>query len=126
MMVRQRFFWPGMWKGVQAYTKGCNTCAQVNQRAGKVVGVLKPLTVAQGRWERVGVDFIIDVPTSLKENNCIVTIVDHFSKRAHWMPCTQTINAAEFALQYLKDIIRLHGVPREIVSDRDARFTSDF
>ena len=115
-----------MWKGVQAYTNGCGTYARVNQRAGKVVGLLKPLPVARGRWERVGVDFITDVPTSSRGNDCIVTFVDHFSKRAHWMPCAKTIDAAEFAQLYLEAIIRLHGVPREIVSDRDARFTSDF
>jgi len=42
------------------------------------------------------------------------------------MPCTKTIDAAEFAHVFLEAIIRLHGVPREIVSDRDTRFTSDF
>jgi len=124
-VVRQHFFWPGMWKGVQDYTKRCNTCARVNQLAGKVVGMLKPLPVAQGRWERVGVDSITDVPTSLGGNNCIVTFVDHVSKQAHWMPCTKTIDAAEFAQLFLEAIIQLHGVPREIVSDRDTRFTSD-
>jgi hypothetical protein len=46
MAVRQRFFWPGMWKGVQDYTKVCDMCALVNQRAVKVVGLLKPLPVA--------------------------------------------------------------------------------
>jgi hypothetical protein len=42
------------------------------------------------------------------------------------MPCAKTINATEFAQLYLEAIIRLHGVPQEIVSDRDTRFISDF
>jgi len=61
------------------------------------VSMLKPLPVARGCWELVGVDFITDVPTSLRGNDCIVTFVDHFSNRAHWMHCTKTIDAAEFA-----------------------------
>jgi hypothetical protein len=126
MVVRQRFFWPGMWKGVQDYTKGCDTCARVNQRAGKVVGLLKPLPVARGRWERMGDDFITDVPTSLRGNNCIVTVVDHFSKWAHCLPCAKTIDTVEFAQLFLEAIIRLHSVPREIVSNTDTRFMSDF
>jgi transposase InsO family protein len=90
------------------------------------VGLLKPLPVARGCWERVGVDFITDVTTSFRGNNCIVTFVDHFSKRVTWMPCTKTIDAAEFAQLFLEAIIQLHGVPREIVSNRDTCFTSDF
>jgi hypothetical protein len=90
------------------------------------VGLLKPLPVARGCWERVGVDFITDVTTSFRGNNCIVTFVDHFSKRVPWMPCTKTIDAAEFAQLFLEAIIQLHGVPREIVSNRDMCFTSDF
>jgi hypothetical protein len=58
-----------MWKGVQAYTKGCDTCTQVNEWAGKVMGLLQPLLVAQGRWQHVGEDFITDMPTSLREND---------------------------------------------------------
>jgi len=126
MVVRQRIFWPGMWKEVQDYTKGYETFARVNQRAGKVVGLLKPLPVAQGRWEPMGVDFGTDLPTSFRGNDCIVIFVDHFLKRVHWMPCTKTIDAAEFAHLFLEAIIPLHGVPREIVSDRDTHFTSDF
>jgi len=94
MAERPRFFRPGMWKGVEAISKGWDTCARVNPRAGKVLGMLKPLPVAQGRWERVGVDSITDVPTSLRGNDCIVTFVDHDSKQAHWMPYTKTIDAA--------------------------------
>jgi len=94
-----------MWKGVQDYTKRCDTYTRVNQWAGKVVGWLKPLPVAHGCWECVGVDFNTDVPTSFRGNNCIVTFVDHFSKRVHWMPCTKIIDAAEFAQLFLVAII---------------------
>jgi hypothetical protein len=105
MAVRQRFFRPGMRKGVQDYAKGCDTCAQVNQWAGQVVGLLKLLPVAQGRWERVGVDFITDVLICFRGNNCIVTSVDHFAKRVHWMLCTKTIDSKEFEQLFLEAII---------------------
>jgi hypothetical protein len=71
------------------------------------------------------VDFITDVPMSARGNNCIITFVDHFSQQAHWIPCTKTIDAAGFAQLFLEAILQIHGVPREIVSDRDACFTSD-
>jgi hypothetical protein len=86
-----------MWKGVQDYTIGFDTCMRVNQRAGNAVGLKKLLAVARGRWERVGLDVITDVLTSFRGNDCIVIFVDHFSKRIHWMPCTKTIDPTEFA-----------------------------
>lgn len=125
-MVRHHFFWPGMWKGVQVYTKSYDTYSWVNQRAWTVVGLLNPLPVARGHWERVGVDFITDVPTALNGNDCIVIFMDHFSKWAHWMPSAKTIDTAEFVQLYMEAIIWLHGVPWKIISDRDACFTSDF
>lgn len=87
--------------------------------------MLKPLPVAQGHWEHVGVDSITDVPTSFRGNDCIVTFVDHDSKQAHWMPYTKTIDAAYFAQLFFEAITPLHGGPREIVSDGDTCFTSD-
>jgi hypothetical protein len=74
----------------------------------------------------MGIDFITDLPTSMRGNDCIVTFVVHFSKWAHWLPCTKTIDTAEFAQLYLEVIIRHYSVPQAIVSDRDACFTSDF
>jgi hypothetical protein len=53
----------------------------------------------------MGVDFITDMPTSLKGNDCIVTFVDHFSKNAHWMPCAKTIDTVEFAQLCFEAII---------------------
>lgn len=125
MAVRQRFFWPEMWKAVQDYTTGWETCVLVTQQAGKVVGWLKPLPTAWGRWEQIGVDYISDLPTSLRGNDSIVTFLDHFSKQAHWIPCTETIDSTEFAQAFLLAIIGLHGAPQEIVKECNTCFTSD-
>jgi len=125
MVVRQCFFWPGMLNVVEDNTKGSDTCVRVNQWAGNIVSLISPLPVPQHDSECVGVDIMCHLSTSLSGNNCIVSFVDHFAKRAHWMPCTKTINSTEFALIFLEAIIWLHGVPWEIVSDRDTQFTSD-
>jgi hypothetical protein len=94
-----------MWKGVRDYTKSCDTCERVNQRAGKVVSLLKPLPVTGGRWECVGVYFITDIPTFLRGNDYIVIIMDNLSKRYHWLLCAKTMDSAEFAKLLLKAII---------------------
>jgi len=90
------------------------------------MGLLQPLPVAEGRWERNGIDFITDLLVSGSGHDCIVTFVDHMTKRAHWRACRKTIDALAFARIFIDDIVRLHGVPQEVVSDCDVRFTADY
>jgi hypothetical protein len=84
--------------------------------------MLQPISVVQGHWESIGVDFITDLPYSLRGNDGIVTIVDHFPKRAHQLPCVMTIDTVGFAQLFLEAILRLHGVPWEFLSDSNTSF----
>jgi len=90
------------------------------------MGLLQPLPVAEGRWQRMGVDFISNLPVSGSGHDCMVTFVDHGTKRAHWRACRKTIEAPAFAHVLINDIVRRLGVPQEVASDRDVRFTADY
>jgi hypothetical protein len=81
MRLRGDFFWPRMWDSVRRYVEGCDMCHRINGRQGKPMGLLQPLPIAQGRWERVGVDFITDFPESASGNDCVVTFVDYLRPR---------------------------------------------
>ena len=70
-------------------------------------------------------DFIIDLPIS-KSFDVILTIVDRFTKMAHFLPCTKTINSKETTDIIMKEVFRLHGLPNDIISDRGAQFISKF
>jgi len=59
-------------------------------------------------------------------HEAIWVIVDRLTKTAHFLPVRMTFTMDQFARLYAKEIIRLHGVPTSIVSDRDPRFTSNF
>jgi hypothetical protein len=122
MQVRTRFFWPRMWESVRRYVEGCDTCHRINGRAGLPMGLLQPLPVAQGRWKRIGVDFVTDLPESSSGNDCIVNFIDHLTKHAHWRACKKSLDAAGFAQLFVDEVVRLHDMPSEIVSDRDVRF----
>jgi hypothetical protein len=80
------------------------------------VGLQKPLPVARGCWERVGVDVITDMLTSFRGNKYIVTFVDHFSKSVDLMPFTKTFDTAEFAQLFCEAIIQLHGAPARLLA----------
>ena len=53
-------------------------------------------------------------------------IVDRLTKSAYFLPIQQTDSLDKLASLYVSEIVRLHGVPLSIVSDRDPRFTSHF
>ena len=71
-------------------------------------------------------DFIDGLPRTRKGNEGIWVIVDRLTKSAHFLPVKATRTADSLALIYMKEIVRLHGVPSSIVSDRDPIFTSHF
>jgi hypothetical protein len=90
------------------------------------MGLLQPLPVAEDSWQRIGIDHITNLPVLESGHDCIVTFVDHMAKRAQWRACRKTIDAPAFARIFIHDIVRLHGVPQAVVSDRDVCFTADY
>ena len=71
-------------------------------------------------------DFMIGLPQTFIKNDAVWVIVDRLTKYAHFLPIQQTDSLDKLAHLYVKEIMRLHGVPISIVSDRDPRFTSHF
>ena len=70
-------------------------------------------------------DFIEALPR-VNGKTIILTVVDRFSKFAHFIPLGHLYTTASVAKAFFQDIVRLHGLPSSIVSDRDPVFTSSF
>ncbi|KAA0061618.1 ty3-gypsy retrotransposon protein [Cucumis melo var. makuwa] len=92
----------------------------------KPAGLLQPLSIPEWKWENVSMDFITGLPRTLRGFTVIWVVVDRLTKSAHFVPGKSTYTASKWAQLYMSEIVRLHGVPVSIVSDRDARFTSKF
>ena len=86
---------------------------------------MQPLPIPEGPWKSISLDFITDLPSS-KGFDAILTVVDRYTKMAHFLPCTKTISSQETANLILREIFRLHGLPDDIVSDRGPQFISMF
>jgi hypothetical protein len=89
----------------------------------KYPGLLAPLPVPEGAWQVISMDFIEGLPSS-GNANCILVVVDKFSKYSHFIPLHHPFTAAIVAQTFLHNVYKLHGLPTTIISDRDKVFTS--
>ena len=71
-------------------------------------------------------DFISGLPRVQRGYSSIWVIVDRLSKSAYFLPIRDGMSTDQLGRLYVREIVRLHGVPRDIVSDRDSRFMSAF
>ena len=71
-------------------------------------------------------DFVTYLPRTSREHDAVWVIVDHLTESAHFLAVRMTFTLEELCRLYIWEIIRLHGIPVSIVSDRDPRFTADF
>ncbi|RVW47357.1 Transposon Ty3-G Gag-Pol polyprotein [Vitis vinifera] len=100
--------------------------AEVKAEHQRPEGSLQPLAIPEWKWEHITMDFVIGLPRTLGGNNAICVIVDRLTKSAHFLPMKVNFSLYRLASLYVKEIVRMHGVPVSIVSDRDPRFTSRF
>lgn len=117
------FAWPSMKKMILSLLKQCQVCLQSKPDRAKYPGLLQPLPVPEGAWQVVSLDFIEGLPKS-HGFNCILVVVDKFSKYAHFIPLYHPFTTASVAQEFMTHVYKLHGLPRIIISDRDRIFTS--
>src|SRR3954470_22817427 len=120
------FYWPRMNNDVRQYVKSCDSCQRIKASQQVPGGLLQPLPIPTRPWEQVSMDFIVQLPKTKAGFDAIVVFVDTFSKMTHFAPTKTTASAPDTARLFFDHIFRLHGLPKSIVSDRDAKFTSKF
>ena len=124
--LKTHYWWPGMKNDVVKHVEQCLICQQVKAEHQRPAGTLQPLNIPLWKWEDITMDFVVGLPRTKEGYDAIWVIVDRLTKSAHFLPVHTTYTMDRYAEIYVKEIVRLHGVPLSIVSDRDSRFTSSF
>lgn len=127
--LSRSFYWPNMRRIVRHYCRTCVSCQQNKSTNQLPAGLLQPLEIPDERWETVTMDFITKLPMTKSGHNMLIVFVDKLSKMIHCCPMTEgegRSKAPVIAKLFFDNIVRLHGVPKRIVSDRDVRFTTNF
>ena len=123
--MKQLFAWKGMKHAVKEFVTSCLTCQRAKPDRARLPGLLQPLPVPSAAWQILSMDFVEGLPRS-HHANCILVIIDSFTKYAHFLALSHPFSAAMIAKEFLNQVYRLHGMPNAIVSDRDRIFTSNF
>ena len=125
-MIRKDLFWPNMKKEVAWYLARYIECQQVKVEHQHSTGLLQPLPILEWKWETISMDFITSLPKNFRQHDSIMVVVEKLSKAAQFIPVKSTYKVVNIAYISMKEIFRLHGVPKVIVSDRDTKFTCNF
>jgi hypothetical protein len=121
--LKRLFSWNGMKLAVEDFVRQCAICQQAKHSTGRPADLLQPLPIPLGIWCQLTMDFVERLPTSFGAD-VIMVVVDRLTKYAHLIPLKHPFTACSVAQAFLDSVVKLHGIPLSIVSDRDKIFIS--
>jgi hypothetical protein len=123
--VKIHYFWSSMKKDIYEYITICMEYQKVKSEHIHLAGLLQPLPILEWKWEVMTMDFITVLPRTDKQHDSIMVVVDKLMKDAHFILLKTTNKETYVDDIFMKEVARLHGIPKTIVSDKDPKFTSN-
>jgi hypothetical protein len=124
--LKQNFWWSNTKVDIAKYVAECDTCHRMKARHLKSAGVLQPLSIPMWKSDDIGMDFIVGLPLTARKKDSIWVIVDRLTKTAHFNVVHTTYSVQQYAELYMDHIVRLHGIPKTIISDKETQFVARF
>lgn len=123
--IQGSFYWPQLREDVQEFVKAYDVCQRCKPQHLPVPGLLQPIHIPENAWETITMDFIEGLPRS-SGKEVILVVVDKLTKYGHFISLIHPYTATTIAQLVLDNVVRLHGPPKAIISDRDTIFVSSF
>jgi hypothetical protein len=121
--IQQNFYWPQLKQFVEKLTSECLVCQISKTERIPYPGLLDPLPIPKAKWSEISMDFVEGLPKS-RGKDVILVVVDRLTKYAHFLALSHPYSVQKVAAIFIDNILKLHGPPQIIVSDRDRIFTS--
>lgn len=125
--MKRRFVWSNMDKEIELYVQTCEQCQRNKPSQRRTPGLLMPIAPPDAPGHTWTMDFIVNLPPCVRTgNDCVIVFVCKLTKLKHFVACRTEVDAPTTARLFLSSVVRLHGMPERIISDRDPRFTAHF
>lgn len=125
MRIKGVFYWRNMKAEIVNQVSECDICQRMKTENVLSPGLLQPLPIPEMPWQDIAMDFIEGLHKS-GSMEVILVVVDRLTKYGHFVALKHPYTTQEIAETFLREIYKLHGLPRAIVTDKDAIFTSQF
>ena len=121
--IRPFYYWSGMKREIAEYVSRCAICQQVKTERKKPFGLMQPLPDPRWKWENITMDFVYKLPCTRNGYDGVWVIVDRLTKSAHFIPVREKYSLNKLTELSLLKIVKYHGTPVSIISDRDPRLS---
>lgn len=130
-LIRRHYEFPNMKDKVTKFIKRCVSCQQNKHSTHAKYGEAQAMEPPTAPWTNITMDFVTQLPISKDpvtgyEYDAIFNCVCRFTKAAEFIPFRHSYTAEQLALVFLDRVVRHHGIPESIISDRDKLFTSNY
>jgi len=123
-LLSRNFYCTNIERDIRKYCNECDNCQRTKAPRNAKYGLLHPLEMACKPWTHISTDCITDLPES-EGSTIILVVVDRFTKMAHFIPLSKK-DSPTVARAYLENVWKHHGLPEDVVSDRDTTFTGQY
>jgi len=124
-LLDRQYYWKDMRRQLHQYVRNCHSCQRSRTSSHAKFGVLRPLPVPDKAWEDISMHFVVGLP-ECEGFDAVWVVVNRLSKMRHFLPCHTAIDAVGLAKLFVREVVRLHQLPKTIVSDRGPQFASTF
>ena len=120
------YFWPRMSREIKKFITTCDICQRAKIKKHAPYGLLKSIPIPSRPFEVITMDFIPELPKTAKGYDNVLVIVDKLTKFGIFIPTDITLSTPDAAKLVFENVFSKFGIPRQIIADRDSKWTSDF
>ena len=124
--LKTSYLWSEMKRDVFEFLTKCMVCQKVKVEYQVPLGLLQPIRIPKWKWDQITMDLVVGLPLAGRKHDSVWIVVDRLTKSAHFLLVRTDYSLDKLAELYIREIVRLHGIPISIISDGDPRFTSRF